>query len=114
MSLHTHISKAAKPKDQRRTQRDLVDFPTRFTTRRTDGAMRVINISPYGLMGRTDRAMVAGENMVIDLPHLSCIVAEIRWVGDGRVGVEFRTAIGEADYEMMLDALPKRQQAWSS
>jgi hypothetical protein len=114
MNAQARINKTVSPKEQRRTARDLVDFPTRFTTRKTDGPMRVINISPQGLMGRTDRTVTAGENMVIDLPHLSCIVAEVRWIGEGRVGVEFLSPVGEADYEFMLDALPKRQQVWES
>ena len=94
--------------DNRRSARDLVDYATRFTGRGGGDALRIINISPFGLMGRTPAAPVLGDMIVIDLPDVGAVAAQIRWVEDGRIGTEFAEPLSRERYSALLGVLPRR------
>lgn len=98
--------------DLRRARRDLVDMASHATVRGHRQPIRIINISALGLMCRTDGALLKGERVSIWLPILKEYPAEVRWVEDGRVGVEFFDPITPKIYDAMLLLIPPRQTAW--
>lgn len=74
--------------------------------------IRIINISPLGLMCRTDAEISLGQRISVWLPVVKDVLAEVRWAEDGRIGVEYRAPIEQNVYEAMLDLIPRRQTAW--
>ena len=78
---------------------------------RTHG-VRIINISPLGLMCRTDAELLVGERVSVWLPVVKNVQAEVRWAEDGRLGVEFRAPVEPRVYDAMLALIPPRQTAW--
>jgi hypothetical protein len=100
------------PSGLRRAPRVLVDFETRATGRAGIREVRVVNISPLGLMARTDENILMGERVIFELPHIRTIEAVVRWVEDGRIGTEFVTPVNARDYETMMQFIPLRQTAW--
>lgn len=100
------------PAELRRAPRELVDFETLFRARGNSHELRIINISPLGLMGRTTCALLPGEQIWLTLPHALPIEGIVRWAEDGRVGVEFATSVQAGPYAMMLSVMPRRQTAW--
>lgn len=98
--------------DQRRARRDLVDLESHATARGQTHAVRVINISPLGLMCRSEGVFLNGERLTIWLPLVRDQAAEVRWVEDGRIGVEFLNPIGPRIYDALLALIPPRQTAW--
>lgn len=100
------------PAELRRAPRELVDFETHATGRGGLRTIRVVNISPLGLMARTDDVVTKGESVIFDLPHVRTVEAIIRWTEDGRIGTEFTTPIAAHDYAAMLSFMPRRQTAW--
>ncbi|WP_150292212.1 PilZ domain-containing protein [Sphingobium estronivorans] len=109
----THLNKSRDPSiDQRRVPRDLVDMVSHITADgRTHGA-RIINISPLGLMSRTDAQLDIGQRITIWLPVAKDHAGEVRWAEDGRLGVEFLERIEQSMYDAMLSLIPPRQTAW--
>lgn len=108
-----HVAKSRDPSiNQRRAPRVLVDLVSHMAVRGQTHGIRVINISPLGLMCRSDADVTIGERVAIWLPVVKEVMAEVRWAEDGRVGVEFRQPIeGDAFGDMML-LTPPRQTAW--
>lgn len=103
---------ARKPIEQRRSARDLVDYSTTVQTLIGVTPLRVINLSPLGLMGRSKALVAKGERLRIALPHVGAIDAEVRWSGEDRIGVEFTLPIDERDYALLLAAMPGRDNGW--
>ncbi|CAN5163986.1 hypothetical protein BH10PSE12_BH10PSE12_24770 [soil metagenome] len=103
---------AANLADLRKATRELVDFETQGTINGAPYAVRVVNISPLGLMARTDEDIRKGDRLIVELPHLSSITAIVRWVEDGRIGTEFVRPINDRDYAPMLAVMPRRLTAW--
>ena len=108
-----HVMRSRDPAvDQRRARRDLVDMVSHVTARgRTYGA-RIINISPLGLMCRGEAELLLGERATVWLPILKDVPAEIRWVEDGRFGLEFMEPIEPRIYDALLTLIPPRRTAW--
>lgn len=98
--------------EQRRARRDLVDLESHATARGQTHAIKVINISPLGLMCRTEGTFLHGERLTVWLPLLKDHAAEVRWVEDGRIGVEFLEPIAPRIYDALLALIPPRQTAW--
>lgn len=108
-----HVLNSRDPSvEQRRAQRDLVDMVSHTTARGRTQGIRIINISPLGLMCRTDGELLTGERVTVWLPVLKDHPAEIRWVRDGRAGMEFLEAITPKIYDAMLSLIPPRRTAW--
>jgi hypothetical protein len=112
MTGRAAVRKEQDPSELRRAKRDLVSFSTQATGRSGTHSIHVVNISPLGLMARTDIAFLAGDSLRIDLPHLRAVEAIVRWVEDGRIGTEFTRGIDTQNYDAMLAFMPERQKAW--
>jgi hypothetical protein len=78
---------------------------------RTHG-IRIINISPLGLMCRSEAELAVGERIAVWLPLLRDVAAEVRWSENGRLGLEFLPAIPARSYTEMLALIPPRRTAW--
>lgn len=100
------------PAEARRATRDLVDFETKASARSGTHHVKIVNISPLGLMGRSNGQIVKGDKLLFDLPHVRTIEAVVRWAEDGRIGTEFSRPIEPDHYAMMLTFMPQRQ-VWS-
>lgn len=108
-----HVAKSRDPEvNQRRAPRVLVDMVSHVMARGRSHGVRIINISPLGLMCRTDAELLIGERVNIWLPIVKDVRAEVRWAEDGRVGVEFMDPIQPRIYDAMLSLIPPRQTAW--
>ncbi len=108
-----HVMRSRDPSlDQRRVARDLVDMVSHVSARGRSHGVRIINISARGLMCRCDDMLLAGEPVSIWLPILKDHPAEVRWVEDNRVGMEFYEPIAPKIYDAMLSLIPPRQTAW--
>lgn len=108
-----HVLRSRDPAvDQRRAQRELVDMVSHVTAYGRSHGVRIINISALGLMCLSDSVFCQGEQVSIWLPILKDYPAEIRWVEDGRIGMEFSQPISPKIYDAMLSIIPPRQTAW--
>lgn len=108
-----HVMRSRDPAvDQRRAPRDLVDMVSHVTARGRTHGVRIINISPLGAMCRSDGGLLVGEQMTIWLPIVKDHPAEVRWVEDGRLGVEFLQPITPRTYDALMALVPPRRTAW--
>ena len=108
-----HLNLSRDPSlNQRRVRRDLVDMVSHITVQGRTHDARVINISAYGLMCRTDAPVTVGARVLLWLPILKDTRSEVRWVEEGRVGVEFAEIVGPRLYDAMLALIPPRQTGW--
>ena len=108
-----HIVQSRDPAiDLRRAQRDLVDMVSHMMAHGFDHSIRIINISPLGLMGRCEGTFATGDHVTVSLPVLQDYPADIRWNEDGRVGMEFLTPIEPVNYARLIAIMPRRQTAW--
>lgn len=108
-----HVAKSRDPGvNLRRAPRVLVDLDSHVVARGSTHEIKVINISPLGLMCRTGADLLIGERVSVWLPIVKNVQAEVRWAEDGRIGVEFRQSIEPHFYNAMLPLIPPRQTAW--
>lgn len=68
-------------------------------------SLLVVNVSPNGLMARCDVALVVGQQFHVHLPVVGLLKAEIRWCLGGRIGAEFKYAIGLGEFADMLQQM---------
>lgn len=108
-----HVLRSRDPSvDRRRSKRDLVDMVSHVTIDGRTHGVRIINISAHGLMCRSDASMIVGQRVSIWLPLLKDQAADIRWMQEGRTGMEFPEPIKPHIYDAMLTLIPPRQTAW--
>lgn len=108
-----HVMRSRDPAvEERRACRDLVDLVSHATARGRTHGVRVINVSPLGLMCRTDAQLLIGEKLTVWLPLVKDVLAEVRWVEDGRVGMEFLAPMPSKSYNAMLALIPPRRMEW--
>jgi len=108
-----HVMRSRDPGvDQRRAARDLVDMVSHVTARGRTHGVRIINISALGAMCRSEGELLMGERLTIWLPILKDHPAEVRWVEDGRLGVEFLQPIAPRIYDALMALVPPRRTAW--
>lgn len=108
-----HVMRSRDPSvDQRRVSRDLVDMVSHVTAHGRTHGVRIINISALGLMCRSDEPLVAGSRVEVWLPVLKDRPADIRWIEDGRIGMEFIEQIPATSYDAMMALIPPRRTAW--
>lgn len=109
----THVMRSRDPAlDQRRAPRDLVDMVSHVSARGRTYGVRIINISPLGLMCRSEGDLLTGEPVTIWLPILKDCPAEVRWAEDSRVGIEFAEPIKPRIYDALVALIPPRRTAW--
>ena len=82
------------------------------TARGRTHSVQIINISALGLMCRSDADLLKGERVTFWLPVVNDYAAEVRWVEEGRVGVEFVEPIAPRLYDTLLRLIPPRRSAW--
>ncbi len=108
-----HVMRSRDPSvDQRRVARDLVDMVSHVTLFGRTHGIRIINISALGLMCRSDMDLPVGERLTVWLPLVKDFGAEIRWMSDKRVGMEFLEPIEPRIYDAMRALIPPRRTAW--
>ncbi|WP_030540529.1 PilZ domain-containing protein [Sphingobium sp. DC-2] len=108
-----HVAKSRDPSiDQRRVPRVLVDMVSHINFNGRSYGARIINISPLGLMCRTEGELLIGQHVSVWLPIVRDMQAEVRWAEDKRIGMEFRQPIEPRLYDAMLSLIPPRQTAW--
>ncbi|MEG8223731.1 PilZ domain-containing protein [Sphingomonas sp. HH69] len=115
-SLFAHLDHVLRSRDpavdQRRARRDLVDLVSHVTVGRRAHSVRIINLSPLGLMCRSDERVSVGERVTVWLPLVQDMPADIRWVEDGRIGMEFIEPIKPRIYDALMALIPPRRTAW--
>ncbi|MDT7536028.1 PilZ domain-containing protein [Sphingobium sp. SA2] len=108
-----HVQRSRDPAvDQRRARRDLVDLVSHVTVDIRAHSVRIINLSPLGLMCRSDERVSVGERVTVWLPLVQDMPADIRWVEDGRIGMEFIEPIKPRIYDALMALIPPRRTAW--
>ena len=68
--------------------------------------MLVVNISPGGLMARSDEPHEPEATIRVTLPMLGQVAGRVRWSLGGRIGCQFDRPIGAGDYRALLAVLP--------
>ncbi len=100
---------AVKYDDARGEVRDEVLLRTRATDAHGRPlVLTVVNLSPGGLMARTDAPLTTGERATVELPTLGRVGVEVRWVLGGRIGCRFDAAVPVARYYPLLAAVRAR------
>ena len=64
----------------------------------------VVNLSPHGMMARSDIDIVAGEWLKVQLPVVGIVSAAVRWSLGGRIGCQFDRPIDPRSYGQLLAA----------
>lgn len=95
--------------DERRgIDRDAVHYRARaFGPDAQPVTLLVVNISPHGLMARSDIAYAQGDRLRVMLPVVGVGVGDVRWTLGGRIGLHFETAIDLASYYELLARMVK-------
>ncbi len=105
----TYLSSKVAADERRVADRDEVHYRARaFGPDAQPHMLLVVNISPHGLMARCDAAFAEGDRLRVTLPGVGVVVAEVRWVLGGRIGVNFETAIDLASYYELLATMLKK------
>jgi len=108
-----HVMRSRDPSvDQRRVARDLVDMVSHITADGRTHGVRIINISPLGLMCRTEELLTLSGRVLIWLPVLKDRRALVRWSEEGRFALEFGEPLPTAGYDAMMALIPPRRTAW--
>lgn len=95
--------------DERSVDRDEVHFRARIFGADAEGSsLLVVNMSPHGLMARTDRDHAEGDRVRLILPQVGVVAGDIRWALGGRIGVRFDTPFDLAAYYGLLAAVLRR------
>ncbi|MBB5708969.1 PilZ domain-containing protein [Sphingomonas xinjiangensis] len=94
--------------DNRRELRDEVHYRARaFGPDARQLGFLVVNLSPQGLMARSEAPFEIGDRLRVVFPGTGSLVAEVRWSLGGRVGCRFEHAIDLASYYELLATLLK-------
>lgn len=65
----------------------------------------IVNLSPSGLMIRSDVAVGAGDWLFIRLPAVGDVRATVRWALGGRIGCQLERPIPANRYHAVLGAM---------
>ena len=96
--------------DWRREMRDEVDFRAKgFGPDAQPINLQVVNLSPHGLMARSDTPFQTGDRLRIVLPVAGTVTGEVRWSLGGRLGCQFDPAINLANYYELIALLLKQK-----
>ncbi len=97
---------ASSPSDERTEQRDEVHHRSRATlVDRRAVPVLIVNLSPHGLMIRSDAPVSVGEWLRITLPILGEVQVAVRWALGGRIGCQLERPIPAANYHAVLSAM---------
>ncbi|MCU6452802.1 PilZ domain-containing protein [Sphingomonas sp. A2-49] len=92
--------------DVRAEPRDEVHHRTRASLdgRRTVPVL-IVNLSPHGLMIRSDMAVDVGATLRVQLPVVGEVRAIVRWALGGRIGCQLDTPVPAGSYHAVLGAM---------
>ena len=96
---YTGLNARSEPRDQ---------VLHRARAMRRDGStlpVTIVDLSPHGLMARTDAPFSAGERITVSLPVIGLLRAEVRWAWGGRIGCQLDPAVPTARYYELLAAM---------
>ena len=65
----------------------------------------IVNMSPQGLMIRSDALVSVGEWLRITLPIVGEVQVAVRWALGGRIGCQFERGIASNCYRAVLNAM---------
>lgn len=100
---------AAQIWEERGEQRDEVLLRTRAMDADGRGhVVTVVNLSPGGLMARSDAALKSGDALAVELPMLGRVGVEIRWSLGGRIGCQFDHPVPVERYYPLLATVRAR------
>lgn len=68
----------------------------------------IVNLSPGGLMARSDAALESGDALSVDLPTVGRVGLEVRWSLGGRIGCRFDRPVQAERYYPLLAAVRGR------
>lgn len=92
--------------DSRAIERDAVDYSAKGTGPKGEWmTMLIVDMSPMGMMVRSNHDLSPGDRMRVNLPDVGAVVAEVRWSMAGRMGCQFVEPIDRARYYTLLAAL---------
>jgi hypothetical protein len=95
--------------DGRAEWRDEVELPTRaFGPDARALPLLIVNLSPHGLMARSEARLREGDRIRVTLPVVGAIAAEVRWSIDGRLGCRFDSGLDRASYYDLLATVLRR------
>lgn len=112
MQRSGHMRARPAPEEFRRAERALVDHHADMSTRTGSHPVRIVNISPLGLMARCPADLLVGQRVHFMLPNIPPVAADIRWVEDSRIGAEFLSPLLLTAYTAMLGAMTPRRSDW--
>lgn len=103
------MTNAAPPlaADERSAPREAVLYRTRLTTDAVERPVTLVNVSPGGFMARCNEDYAAGDGVVVVLPLIGRVAAEVRWALGGRIGCQLQRRLGLGEYHALLQALPR-------
>ena len=92
--------------DVRAEPRDEVHHRARATLGdRRSVTVLVVNLSPNGLMIRSDLAIEAGAAIRVQLPIVGEVRAIVRWALGGRIGCQLEAPVPAGRYHAVLGAM---------
>ena len=68
-------------------------------------SLTVVNLSPHGLMARSDLPFESGDRVTVSLPVVGLVRAQVRWALGGRIGCQLDAAIPPLAYRDLIRAL---------
>ncbi len=96
------------PSEERSEPREPVLYRTRVTgANGVERSATLVNVSAGGFMARCEDGVAEGESIVVLLPRLGRVAAEVRWSLGGRMGCRLKRSLGMSDYHLLLQALPR-------
>ncbi|USU09400.1 PilZ domain-containing protein [Sphingomonadaceae bacterium OTU29MARTA1] len=97
---------ATNPIDDRTEPRDEVHHRSRaMLADRRSVPVLIVNLSPQGLMIRSDAPVSVGEWLRIQLPVVGEVQVAVRWALGGRIGCQLERPIAANRYHMVLGAM---------
>ena len=97
---------ATNPIDDRTEPRDEVHHRSRaMLADRRSVSVLIVNLSPQGLMIRSDAPVSVGEWLRIQLPVVGEVQVAVRWALGGRIGCQLERPIVANRYHMVLGAM---------
>jgi hypothetical protein len=95
-----------QPPEERAEPRDEVHHRSRaLLADRRNVPVLIVNLSPHGLMIRSDAPVSVGEWMRVQLPVVGEMQAAVRWALGGRIGCQLERAIPASQYHAVLGAM---------
>ena len=97
---------ATNSNDDRTEPRDEVHHRSRaMLADRRSVPVLIVNLSPQGLMIRSDAPVSVGEWLRIQLPVVGEVQVAVRWALGGRIGCQLERPIAANRYHMVLGAM---------